>query len=100
MIRKWVKILPYFMVKRIVKWLECTVLVHPKEKLYLWVIDDGEYLLFSEKKYKEMKNKEEEKRQKKRQKKLKKARKKIMKAKMTIKEILREFPELEDEINK
>ena len=89
MIRKWVKILPFFVVKRIAQWLELTYLVTPKEKFYLLEIDDGEYLLFSEEKYKEMKAKEEEKRNKK----LEKARKKIH-------EILREFPELKEEFKK
>jgi len=87
MIRSWVKILPYFIVKRIVQWLECTYIVAPKERLYLWVIDEGEYLLFSEKKYKEMKKKKENKRKKK----LEKARKKLY-------AILKEFPELRDEL--
>ncbi|MCD6131544.1 MAG: hypothetical protein J7J61_05525 [Candidatus Hydrothermae bacterium] len=87
MIRKWVKLLPYVVVKRIVQWLECTYYVTPREELYLWEIDDGEYLLLSEEKYKEMKAIEEEKRKKK----LEKARKKLYK-------ILEKYPELREEL--
>ena len=93
MIRKWVKILPYFIVKRIVQWTECTYYVTPREKFYLWEIDNGEYLLLSEEKYNEMKRKEEDKQKKKREKKLEKARKEIYK-------ILREYPELKDELTR
>lgn len=86
-LRKWVEILPFFIVKKLA-WKLCQRhVVHPKDTLTVVEVTDGVFLLLTEKKYREIESKEEEKRKK-----------KVDKARDKLRKILDEYPELEEEL--
>ena len=91
MLRAWIDILPYFIVKRLAKWLCPAIRVTPKDELILFEIHSGEYLLVNKDKYRKEKEEKEKKERLKREKKLRNARRKIY-------DLLDEFPELKEEL--
>ena len=85
MIRKWVKMLPYFIVMRLVRRLSRDIQKLGERYVAVWLIDEGEFLVYDEEKYKMLKEKEEKKQEKKLNKEFRK-----------VSKILNENPELED----
>ena len=77
MLRRWIKILPCFIVFKIAKWTLPAYQLRPKEIVVGYQIDKGEWLFIAERKYKDEREKQKKKEEERRQKKLRKARKKL-----------------------